>query len=88
MPPPSPGLRPPAGFTRRFFRRFATALGVRLGEVLVAQAKPKEFSTGSLGWHATTKLQVRVGDKLVWVQVNVQATVCGSKAVPEGRPDE
>jgi hypothetical protein len=40
---------------------------------------PKEFTTGSFGWGASTKLKVNVHNTPVQVQITVNATVLGSK---------
>ena len=41
----------------------------------VLKAKPKEFTTGNVGWNANAKIEMRVGGKLVWCQVNTNITV-------------
>jgi hypothetical protein len=51
-------------------------------DLAVGNLIPKELSTGSLGWVSINKLQVKVGDCTVWVQLNIQATVVGSKEIP------
>jgi hypothetical protein len=50
------------------------------GQTVLAQVK--DFSTGSFGWHHGDKLMVKVGDKLVKVQVGLTLTVVGSKEAP------
>lgn len=52
---------------------------VRVGDVQMT-AYPKVFSTGSLGWHAQGKLDIH-GYRC---QVNIVATVVGSKPPLEG----
>jgi hypothetical protein len=47
------------------------------GQPVLAQAK--EFSTGSFGWHHGDKVMLKVGDRLVKVQVGLTLTVIGSK---------
>ena len=42
-------------------------------------ASVKEFSTGSLGWNLTGKMQVTLGGKTVMAQVGLNMTVIGSK---------
>lgn len=55
-------------------------------EVIIAgkamEAQPKEFSTGSLGWHINEKLNIPVGDRRVTVQVGINLTIVGSKDLP------
>lgn len=46
-------------------------------------ADVKEFSTGSLGWNCNGKTTVRVGDKLVSVQIGLNLTIVGSKELPK-----
>lgn len=46
-------------------------------------AQVKEFSTGSLGWFLNAKTSLKVGDKLVPVQVGVNLTIVGSKDLPK-----
>lgn len=47
-------------------------------------AEVKEFSTGSLGWYLNGKTTIKVGDKLVSVQIGLNLTVVGSKELPKG----
>ncbi len=51
------------------------------GVPLVAEVK--EFSTGSLGWNTNGKMTLKVGDKLVSVQVGLNLTIVGSKELPQ-----
>ncbi|MHB0958352.1 MAG: hypothetical protein ACYC0X_17655 [Pirellulaceae bacterium] len=46
-------------------------------------AEVKEFSTGSLGWYLNGKANVKVGDKSVSVQIGMNLTIVGSKALPQ-----
>jgi hypothetical protein len=46
---------------------------------MVTDMVPKAFSTGSFGWHTTGKVTATVDGKPVVLQVNVMATVVGSK---------
>lgn len=46
-------------------------------------ADVKEFSTGSLGWNSTGKMTVKIGDKLVSVQIGLNLTIVGSKELPK-----
>jgi hypothetical protein len=50
-----------------------------------ATAEPKQFSTGSFGWYLNSKVNVKVGDKSVPVQIGMNLTVVGSKEA-EDRP--
>ncbi|RJQ30332.1 hypothetical protein C4565_00680 [Candidatus Parcubacteria bacterium] len=43
--------------------------------------KKFDFSTGSFGWKVTGKVEVMVGGEPVEVQINMNATVIGSKAL-------
>ena len=64
--------------SRSEFLSQATGVEVVInGQATLAQAK--EFSTGSFGWHHGDKLTLKVGDKLVRVQVGLTLTVIGSK---------
>ncbi len=49
---------------------------VEIPEVVAA---PREFSTGSLGWGASGKIEVMLDGKPVMVQLSVNMTVIGSK---------
>lgn len=42
-------------------------------------ADPKEFSTGSFGWHANGKITFKVGDTPVTAQMGLLFTAVGSK---------
>lgn len=46
-------------------------------------AEVKEFSTGSLGWYLNSKSNIKVGDKLVTVQIGLNLTIVGSKELPK-----
>jgi hypothetical protein len=46
-------------------------------------AEVKEFSTGSLGWYLNGKTNLRVGEKLVSVQIGMNLTIVGSKELPK-----
>jgi hypothetical protein len=72
----------PAGFSRRSFRRDARILDVCLGRTEIGKAKPRENTTGSLGWRLDTKMRVKVGDHWVWVQGSVTFTVINSADLP------
>jgi hypothetical protein len=46
-------------------------------------AEVKEFSTGSLGWYLNGKSTIKVGEKLVTVQIGMNLTIVGSKELPK-----
>jgi hypothetical protein len=64
--------------SRAEFLADAKAIDVVLNGVPMS-AGVKEFSTGSLGWNLTGKMQVTVGGKSVMAQVGLNITVIGSK---------
>ena len=45
-------------------------------------ADVKQFSTGSMGWYLTGKVTMKVGGKVVPVQIGLNLTVVGSKELP------
>jgi len=45
----------------------------------VLNASPKKFSTGSVGWYASGKVKILIGDVYYPVQAAVTLTVIGSK---------
>lgn len=53
------------------------------GQVLPLIASPKEFSTGSFGWHSNEKMTLVINGKAVKVQANILLTVVGSKDLPK-----
>merc|ERR1719336_1270315 len=57
----------------------AAALDPAVIRALVAEAKPKEFSTGSIGWRTDKSEMVKVGDCTVKAQIGFQAIIKGSK---------
>jgi len=60
------------------YRTYAKPLTVRFDDHVLNVA-PKTFSTGSVGWYASQKLKLLVGDTYYNVQVAVTLTVIGSK---------
>ncbi|MBI3925138.1 MAG: hypothetical protein HY319_06325 [Armatimonadetes bacterium] len=57
-----------------------TALPVKVvidGQEVTADVK--EFSTGSFGWYLNSKVNVKIGDKSVPVQVGMNLIIIGSK---------
>jgi hypothetical protein len=47
------------------------------GNILEGQARV--FTSGNKGWYLGGKIQVKVGNKLVWAQAGLNVTLCGSK---------
>jgi hypothetical protein len=43
------------------------------------EAKPREFSTGSLGYYASGKVLCDVGGEVVTLQVSCNLPICGTK---------
>jgi len=43
------------------------------------EAKPREFSTGSLGYYANGKIVTEVNGQVVKLQVSANLTICGTK---------
>jgi hypothetical protein len=68
--------------SRDDFRNNAQPLEVVVAGVPM-QAEPKEFSTKSLGWYLNNKATVKVGDKMVTVQIGMNLTIVGSKELPD-----
>jgi hypothetical protein len=72
---------------RAEFNEHADALTLELaGQPMLAE--PKQFRTGSMGWHAGGKVNLVVNGKTIPVQVGVNLTVIGSKELPEEEGDE
>lgn len=46
-------------------------------------AEVKRFSTGPLDWHLTGKTNLKVGKKSVSIQIGMNLTIVGSKALPK-----
>jgi hypothetical protein len=67
--------------TRDEFRELAQAIEVSIaGSPQLAEVK--EFSTGSLGWYLNGKMPLKIGDKVVSVQIGMNLTIVGSKELP------
>jgi hypothetical protein len=60
------------------FRQHAKTLLVKIADVPF-EVKPKEFSTGSLGWNLNHKMDVIVNGKPVPCQIGMNITIIGSK---------
>jgi hypothetical protein len=67
--------------SRRQFTESAQAVEVIINGVKMT-AKPKDFSTGSLGWNISSKMEIEVAGKAVTVQVGLNLTIVGSKDLP------
>lgn len=77
----APKAKAPCAISRAEFRQAAQALECKLADSLQL-AEAKEFSTGSLGWFANGKMPVKVGNKVVQVQIGLNLTIIGSKELP------
>jgi len=64
------------------FRNQAEPLEIVVNGIPMA-AEVKEFSTGSLGWYLNSKSSIKVGEKLVTVQIGMNLTIVGSKDLPK-----
>eukprot|EP00976_Prorocentrum_cordatum_P094005 1189626-Prorocentrum_minimum.AAC.3 len=60
-------------FTKKADQLSVTVFGNTL------EGEPRTFSSGNRGWYAGKKIQVSVGDKLLWAQVGLNITIIGSK---------
>lgn len=76
----------PLLFSRAYFRKHATSLPLVLGGELLGEAKPREYTTGSLGWGRVCKTLLKVGECYVWAQINLSITLIGTKALPRDDP--
>jgi hypothetical protein len=74
----------PCPITREQFWNHAQPLTVEVNQIPM-NAEPKEFSTGSLGWHLNGKTTVRIGESAVTVQIGMNVTVIGSKNANRAR---
>lgn len=70
MPTPTP--------SRSRFRRHAKELAATLGKREL-ELKPKEFSTGSLGWYCNEKVQIVLDGQTFVCQLGFLVTIVGSK---------
>jgi hypothetical protein len=68
--------------TRTEFRNDAQPVEITINGVPMT-ADVKEFSTGSLGWYLNGKVNIKVGDKSVSVQIGMNLTIVGSKELPK-----
>ena len=68
--------------TRDEFNQHAQTLKITVGDKTFT-AKPKNFSTGSLGWNVNDKITMEINGKEVIVQVGMNLTIVGSKELPQ-----
>ncbi len=68
--------------SRQQFSGNAKAVPVNFDGFGILNAEAREFSTGSFGWYANGKMQMRVDGEVVDVQIGVTMTVIGSKELP------
>lgn len=74
-------VRAACSISRAEFREAAKAIELAIaGSPTLAEVK--EFSTGSLGWYANGKMPIKIGNKVVQVQIGINLTVVGSKELP------
>ena len=75
------GKKTTCPITRDEFRQHAQEIKVAIGDRTFT-AKPKEFSTGSLGWNINDKITIQINGKDVTLQVGMNLTIVGSKELP------
>ena len=68
--------------TREHFRNEAQPVEIIINGVPLT-AEVKEFSTGSLGWYLNGKVNLKIGEKSVSVQIGLNLTIVGSKELPQ-----
>ena len=68
--------------TRSRFMKKAKAFETKIGEKAIA-VKPRIFSTGSSGFSASEKIEMKIGSRRLMVQTQITCTVIGSKAWDE-----
>lgn len=64
--------------TRSEFDTSASSIAMAIGDKQI-QVQTKQFSTGSRGWYHNSKVNMKVGDKIVVAQASIQFIVVGSK---------
>lgn len=67
--------------SRKEFNDGAQQVVVEVGGQCLG-ADPREFSTGSIGWFHSGKVNIKIGDKVVTAQANLTLTVVNSKNLP------
>lgn len=65
--------------SRSTFLSKATAIVARVGDLLTDTLTPKEFSTGSFGYHTNGKVVMIIDGKPVKFTANIQLVAIGSK---------
>mmetsp|Transcript_48410 Transcript_48410/g.139235 ORF Transcript_48410/g.139235 Transcript_48410/m.139235 type:complete len:184 (+) Transcript_48410:60-611(+) len=75
-------LRQSSIMSRKRFSEVAAPISVKI-EGKTIKVNPKRFSTGSSGFYSTQKLSMELDGHEVMMQVQLSATVIGSKAWPE-----
>lgn len=66
--------------TKSEFLKMAKAIKVTLTiDGKSYEASPKVFSTGSVGWSISQKVEISVGDENVGAQLGLNLTASGSK---------
>lgn len=76
------GKKTSCSVDRKEFRENAKPVEVLINGVPLL-ADVKEFSTGSLGWYLNGKTNLKIGEKLVPVQIGLNLTIVGSKDLPQ-----
>lgn len=65
--------------TRKQFGEKAGTLTLKVGDMSLIDAEPREFSSGSFGWFVSGKAIVKIDGKDVKCQVGCNVIVIGSK---------
>jgi hypothetical protein len=77
----------PCNVSRSEFRQNARPMTLTItdstGKQITKTLEVKEFSTGSLGWNLSEKMEFAVGGKMVKCQVGMNATIANSKELPQ-----
>lgn len=74
-------VKTPCPITIEQFRNEAPrVLGVQIGDSVLSAAR-KEFSTGTLGWYHTGKVELEIAGEQVTCQAQVQVFIVNSKEV-------
>jgi hypothetical protein len=77
----------PCPITRGFFKKHAKSVRVSING-MEKDIPVKFFSTGSLGWYFSGKIDIDVGGKMVPVQAGISFPIANSKELPEEDEDE
>ena len=63
--------------SKRKFLAEADVMTVEMaGNTLTGE--PRTFSSGACGWYLSGKVEIPVGDKVIWSQVGLNAVIPGS----------